>query len=137
MALTANRDVHRFVDIELREYEVAASVHVYKGALLSKAASGYANPLVAGQEFVGIAYEEGDNSTGANGDVKVRAQTEGDFEMDLSGATIADIGKPVYASDDGTITLTATANSFVGYVQDFLSAGKVVVRLRGAIGATV
>jgi len=137
MALTSTRELNRFVDHQLREYEVAASANVFKGALLSLDVSGYVKPLVAGGEFVCIAYESADNLVGANGDKKVRVFTEGDFEHALAGATIADIVKPVYASDDETLTLTATANSFVGYVQGFLSSSTVIVRLRGAVGATV
>ena len=34
MALTANRELNRYVDQELRSFPVAASQHVWKGALV-------------------------------------------------------------------------------------------------------
>ena len=54
---------------------------------------------------------------------------QGDFEHALSGATIADIGKAVYASADDTLTLTSTDNTFVGHVDDVPSAGTIILRI--------
>jgi len=65
MPLTKNREVDHFIDQETRTYNVAASTHVYKGALVGLKSDGYACGLVAGDPFVGIAYEESDNASGA------------------------------------------------------------------------
>ena len=136
MALTANRDVDHYVDQELRSYQVANAKHVYKGAFVGLAIDGYAQPLTAGDPFVGIAYEEGDNSDGADGDSAVRVFTIGDFGLTLTGAAITDIGRAVYAADDGTVTFDPEGNSFVGYVQDFITTNEVVLRLhaKGPVG---
>ena len=110
-------------------------MHIYQGALVSLNAGGYAKPLAAGEAFAGVAYEEIDNTGGADGDKVVRLYTEGDFEFPLSGATQANVGDAVYASDDGTLTFTATANSFVGYCIDVPAAGTIILRLK-AFGQT-
>lgn len=128
MALSANQEVQRYVDQELRSYAVAASTQVFKGAFVGLT-SGYARGLVAGDAFVGLAYEEGDNSSGSAGDVSVRVYTQGDFQLALSGAAITDLGASVYASDDETLTLTSTNNSLVGKMVGFISSGVIIVRL--------
>ena len=129
MALNANRELDHYVDQELRSFELAASAHIYKGALIGLNASGYVRPLVAGDAFVGIAYEEADNSSGANGGASVRVYTQGDFGHVLSGAAQAQVGDAVYASADDTLTFTATSNSYVGVAIDVPSSGNVIVRL--------
>jgi len=129
MALSANREVDHYIDQELRSLQVASAANIYKGALVGLKSDGYARPLTAGDPFVGIAYEEMDNTTGDDGDVSVRVYTMGDFGHTLSGATIADTGRPVFASADDTLTFFGDGNSYVGVVEDFVSAGEVIVRL--------
>jgi len=129
MALTANRDVDHYIDQELRSLQVEADVQVYKGALLGLTSGGYVRPLIAGDLFVGIAYEEMDNSGGAAGDKSVRIYTLGDFGHSLSGADESNIGDAVYASADDTLTFTSTANSYVGYAIDVPTSGEIILRL--------
>ena len=129
MALTANRDLDHYIDQELRTFAVAGGVHVYKGALLGLTTTGYVRPLAAGDPFVGIAYEEIDNSGGADGDERVRAYTLGDFGHALAGAAQANVGAAVYASADDTLTLTATGNSYVGFIVDVPAAGQIILRI--------
>lgn len=129
MTLSANALVNRFVDQELREYPVEAAKHVYKGALVGKSASGHAQPLVAADVFLGIASEESDNSAGVDADTNVRVYSVGDFEMALSGATVANIGAPVYASADDTLTFTSTSNSRVGWCVAVPSGGTIILRI--------
>ncbi len=129
MALTANRDLDHFIDQELRSLPVAAAKQVYKGAFVGLTSGGYAQPLTAGDPFVGIAYEEIDNSGGADGDLSVRLYTLGDFGHALTGATVADIGRPVFASGDDTLTFNGAGNSFVGMVRDVPTANEIIVRI--------
>ena len=138
MALTKNREVDHYVDQELRSYQVAAGEHVYKGAFVGLAASGYAEPLVAGRPFVGIAYEEADNANGQDGDATVRVFTLGDFGLTLPGAGVGSTGQAVFASDDATLTFETDGTSFVGYVQDVIAPNEIVLRLesRGPLGLT-
>lgn len=129
MTLTANRDVDHYVDQEIRSFQVAASQHIYKGAVVSLNSSGYARPLAAGDKFVGLAYEEMDNSAGTDGDLSVRLYTVGDFGHALAGATPSSIGRPVFASADDTLTFGGAGNSYVGTVQDVVSTGEIILRL--------
>jgi len=129
MALTSNIEVDHYIDQELRSYQTAASSHIFKGALVGLTASGYAAPLTAGDPFIGIAYEEIDNSTGGDGSESVRVYTLGDFGLTLSGSAITDIGRPVFASSDDTLAFTASANSFVGFVEDFIAGGDIILRI--------
>jgi hypothetical protein len=128
MALTANREVDHYVDQELRSYPVAGGAHVYKGGFVTLSAGGYAEPLAAGHRFAGLAYEEA-NNTGADGARRVRVFTLGDFGHALGGATLADVGRPVFASADNTLTFTPGGNTFVGYVKDVVAADEIVLRL--------
>ena len=129
MALTANREVDHYIDQELRSLQVAAGKQIYKGALVGVTTGGYAQPLTAGDLFVGIAYEEMDNTSGADGDESVRIYTVGDFGHALSGAAVSNLGDAVYASADDTLTFTATANSYVGHAIDVPTSGEIILRL--------
>ncbi len=129
MALTANIEVDHYVDQELRSFQVAGTNHVYKGSLVGLTLTGYAQPLIAGDTFVGLAYEEIDNSSGSDGDLSVRVYTLGDFGMTLTGATVADIGRPVFASAEDTLTFVGGGNSYVGLMQDAVATNQIILRL--------
>lgn len=129
MALTKNREVDHYVDQELRTLGVGAAKSIFKGALLGLSSAGYAQPLVAGDPFVGVAYEQSDNTGGTNGAVAVRLYTMGDFGFALAGATVAHIGRPVFASADDTLTFTGAGNSYVGTVQEVPAAGEILLRI--------
>jgi hypothetical protein len=128
MALSANREVDHYVDQELRTFKVAGSTTIYKGALVGLKSDGYARGLVAGDPYAGISYEKADNNSGSDGDLSVRMYTLGDFEHALAGATIASVGRPVFASADDTLSFTADGNSYVGIVQDVPASGTIILR---------
>jgi len=129
MALTANRDVDRYVDQELRSLPVKGGAHIFKGGFVGLS-GGYARALTAGDPFAGIAYEEADNSAGGDGAVMVRVFTTGDFEHALTSASRTNNRAAVFASDDGTLTTTAAGNSFVGHQIDVTSANRIVLRIQ-------
>ncbi len=129
MPLTANTEVDHYIDQELRAFQIAAAKHVYKGSFIGLSATGYAQPLTASDKFIGIAYEEMDNTSGADGALSLRVYTIGDFGLSLTGAATTDIGRPVFASADDTLTFTAAANSYVGIAQDVVSTGEIILRL--------
>jgi len=129
MALTASRNIDRYVDQELRTLRVKASTKVYRGAIVGLTSAGLARGLVAGDPFQGLSYEEIDNSAGADSAKAVRVYTVGDFEHAVSGAAQTDVGRPVFASADDTLTFVAAGNSYVGVVQDFVSSGVGIIRI--------
>ncbi len=131
MALTANRELNRYVDQELRSYPVAAAEHLYKGAFVGvERSTGYVRNLTAGDLFAGIAYEEVDNTAGAGGELSARVYTQGDFVLPLSGITQTQIGGPVFASDnEQAVGWPAAGASYVGVLVAMISAGSGIVRI--------
>lgn len=119
MALSANRDLKFYVSQELIELPVKDNVLIYKNAFVGRdRATGYVRGLVAGDEFVGVSYQCADNTIPghAAGGINVRVHQAVDLVHALTGVTVADIGKDVYASDDSTLTLSPTGNSRIGRV---------------------
>ncbi len=119
MALTANRDLEFYASEQLIDLGVDDNIRVYRGAFVGRnRATGFARPLVAGDDFLGVAYLEADNTVAghAAGGVKVRLRQSVDMVIALAGAAVGDIGKDVYASDDATLTLTPLGNSRIGRI---------------------
>lgn len=114
---------------DIEEYPVIAADIIYEGAAVGENGSGYSRPLVAGDTFQGFAIEKTDNSAGSAGDKTVRVKTRGRVQLAVAGATaITANDRPlVYASDDGTFTLTASTNSHIGWVSRWIESGVAVV----------
>lgn len=120
---------------------IIANDIVYQGAMVGENGAGYGRPLVAGDKFRGHAVEKVDNTAsgltgaaGAAGDLQIQLQS-GRYKMEVALAVaITDIGQPVYASDDATLTLvganSTSGNSYVGVVDRYVSATKCVVEFR-------
>ena len=139
MPLTANREVQRYVDQELRGFLVATNVHIYKGALVGlNRSTGYARPLVAGDQFLGVAYEEIDNTAGANGAKTARVYTQGDFILPVSGLLVTNTGATAYALDDTFATLSpGVGGSPIGRAIGWVSDGVGIVRIEPALSTLV
>lgn len=129
MALGKNREVDHFIDQRFRTYRVKGTSKIYKNGFVGITTAGYARALVAGDAFGGVAFEECDNSAGADGAKTVRVYTQGDFVHALAGAAQTDLGRPVFASADDTLTFVAAGNSYVGTVQDLDSSAIIILRI--------
>ena len=119
-ALAQNAD-RRIAGGDFAPLPVQASANPFQGSLLSLPATGYAHELVAGEPFAGICTEQiaTANVASADGGRTVNAISgEFLFEMALTGVAQDDVAhrRPVYASDDNTLTFTPTGNTFVGVV---------------------
>lgn len=127
-ALTSDRKTTYRKGIEI-EYKVAAGAKIYAGSIVCVNASGYAAPGAdtAGFKFVGIAGEQADNSSGANGDITVRVRRKGIFRLTASGMAITDICAAVKVSDDQTVAKTTTNSVACGTIAEFISATQVGV----------
>lgn len=134
MALTASRELNRFVDQELRSFSVAAAARVFKGAFVGvERSTGHVRNLQPGDLFAGIAYEEVDNSNGSAGEVSVRLYTQGDFVLTTNNATQSWVGSAVYAIDDDKTTVQpAQGQSFVGVLMAVLGTNLGIVRIMPA-----
>jgi len=105
---------------------------IYEGAAVGHAA-GFARPLVAADSFLGFAETQADNTDGAAGAVNVRVREVGKVQMPVVGVTgVANVGASVYASDDDTFTLTATGNSLIGKITQYVSGTTVIVSYKSS-----
>ena len=123
---------------DINEYGVMANNIIYEGAAVGENGAGYARPLQAGDTFLVFAEQTIDNSTGSAGEQRVRVKTYGKVKLAVSGIAITDIGKPVFASDDNTFTLTQSNNSYIGRVCRVESSGTCIVAFdanRGGLAA--
>ncbi len=127
-ALAANVQRNRFPDQTTRAFHVAAATRIYKGGAVGLNATGYLVPYVPGTLFVGLAYEEKDNSAGSAGAVICRVEI-GDFVLPIAGFAVGDVGKPVYASTDNDFTLSPLAAGLIGHAIGYEGAGLAVVRI--------
>ena len=122
--LTLDRLRPLFGATDPEEYPVIASDIIYSGAAVGENGSGFARPLVAGDRFLGFAYQQANNSAGAAGAINVKVYTKGVIQLPIASLAITANDRPVlYASDDDTFTLTSTNNSRIGTVRRFISTG--------------
>jgi hypothetical protein len=113
---------------DYEQHPVIANDIIFEGAAVGDNGSGYARPLVAGDQFLGFAEINVDNTGGSAGDKGVRVKREGAAQLPVTSLAITDVGKDVYASDDNTFLLTATSNSYIGTVRSFISTGVGIVQ---------
>lgn len=130
-ALTKDRNTTQKIGGQL-VLGVAANAKIYAGAAVCVDANGYAIPGAnnAGLKFVGVAQEQVDNTGGANGNKTVLVKDDGVFDFAGAGFVTADVGKPVFLSDDQTVALTTTNSVSCGVIREVESATKVWVDIR-------
>lgn len=134
-ALAANQSNRSEKDGKLIAYPLGAAKTIYQGALV--VTDGTTGLLEAGTDaasknFVGIAYESGENGSGAAAAISCRVRKTGTFLFALTGTAVSNaaIGKAAYISDDNTVALAATTTNDVlcGYIVGHES-GLVRVRI--------
>lgn len=131
---TAASDIVRDYQVgDNEDYPVVASDIIYEGSAVGEDDSGYAQPLVAAQAFLGFATRKADNSAGAAGDITVNVKTSGRVVLPIAALAITANDRPaVYASDDNTFTLTSTSNTKIGWVSHWIATGSAVVQFRAS-----
>lgn len=104
-----------------RRMGLTLTAQVFHGSYLSKPADGHVNVATATEAFAGIAMEKKLGGA-ADGDVEVMTSREGLVLDNVAGATDKSAeGALVFASDDDTLTLTASTNVPIGRVEEFLA----------------
>ncbi|HEB79259.1 MAG TPA: hypothetical protein ENI79_02130 [Rhodospirillales bacterium] len=138
-ALAANKVIKRIGDETLREFAVEASAHIYEGAFVGiHPVTGYARPFEPCDLFAGTARNEANNTTGAAGSLLSGATTTGVVMVEvagllvhaLTGVSLYDVGRAVYATDDNVLSFTGHPDGFVGRVIHKDAANVAVVQLR-------
>ena len=128
---TRASDIARPFEADAGDYNdlpVVASDIIYEGSAVGDNASGLARPMVSADPFLGFAMRQCDNSAGAASALNVRVRTRGYVQVAVVGvASAADVGEPVYASDDDTFTLTASTHTTIGKVHRWISGTTCMV----------
>lgn len=92
---------------------------IYEGSAVgivpSSTGAGYARQLAAGDIFAGFAVR-GCAATATDGSVSVTVRQKGKVVLTITSVAVTDIGKPVFASDGDTFTLTQSTNVHIGRV---------------------
>jgi hypothetical protein len=119
---------------DFHDIPVADNVLIYEGALIMLDGSGYATPMTgAAVKFAGVAYRQADNTITGHAAGGINCKIDASIhrrQMAITGATRATCGQPVYATADGTLTMTAAAAACcVGTLVDYVSSGVGVVLL--------
>lgn len=100
---------------------VAANAVMFAGSIVGWNASGYLDTAdnAAAGKALGIATCALDNTGGANGALRNHIITRGMVDLAAGALTQANVGSPVYATDDNTLTATSN-NKLLGTMVDFL-----------------
>ncbi len=130
MALAAATPRIYEVDSIYDQLPVKATVVIYQGAAIGMV-SGYARGLIGTDLFAGFAMESV-TGTAADGGVNVTVRKRGVIKLTVGSAAVTDWGVGVYATADGTFTLTAASNPLVGKIVRWISTGVVMVAFNAA-----
>ncbi|KMO32487.1 hypothetical protein [Methylobacterium aquaticum] len=115
-ALTADRLATVQRPGSTREPPVKGGVVIWQGGMVAIDATGLAVPAaaVAAHRVIGITKARADNRSGADGDIRVRAEP-GIYRFANSAAAdaiaLTDIGQPAYVVDDQTVAKTSNSNA--------------------------
>ncbi len=110
-------------------YGLKAGAKFYRGSVIAVTSAGYAvRPGDSGAAaIVGISPALIDNSGGVDGALRVEPR-RGILALTVPSATHANIGAAVYATDDATLTLTASTNLRLGTLVG-IDAGQTFVEV--------
>lgn len=115
---------------------VAASTKIPEKTIVffertSGATEGYAtNVCDSGtNDFAGISVKEADNSSGSAGDISVEYYTIGAFLLTGTGFVQGYVGDLAYASDNFTVTASASSTTKLGAFSEYVSATQMWVAI--------
>lgn len=115
---------------------LAAETRFYPNAMLGRTTAGYLAKFDDSQSLIFVGLVRNDQGspllpigTAGDGTIELPYQQPQFFELAISGVTVADIGKTVYASDDqtGTLATTTTYANVVGTVRRVVASGIALV----------
>ena len=136
-ALSADRRVPKAVAAPdgsqtgfITKMPVAATETIYKGAFVELDAGGdlVAAGVNTNQAF-GIALEKADNSAGADAAISVSVLCGAVISHAVASGGKTELGNPVYAIDDQTLTTVATGNNLVGWLVSVPVVGDPLVKM--------
>lgn len=135
MALSADtpRAYGSGVEPTFNSLPCTSDVTIYEGSAVGESTTaGTYRALVAGDTFAGFAHEKVINP--ASGTKRVKVRQKGIIRLTVTGTSaVTANGEAVYASADGTFNQTATGNSQIGKVHQWISGTTCDVYFEGAI----
>ena len=125
----------------LKAYPVKAATKIFAGSKVAVDANGWAVPAAdaAGLRVVGVAYQQADNTAGANGAMMVLVDAPVIALFDATSITQAMVGQIMYVVDDHTFDDAPGVNAIkAGRLIEFVSvnSGWIEIMPSGA-GVTV
>lgn len=120
MAVSVNKLLSRQDDDCVGFAPVAAATILYQGTAVFQNVAGYAVADTGNgvNTFLGFVRSQVDNSGGVAGDKNVEYFRESAMDLPLVGVTLADLNKPVFATDNYTFTLTPASGAvFMGVLR--------------------
>jgi hypothetical protein len=135
-ALTEDKQIELQDGVE-EDFPVAASQKIFGGALACVNAAGYAleGSDTAGLIFQGIAMNQKDNSSGANGDLDVVLKRHGLMKVIMDTAiSQANVGDDVFLVDDQTADLIAnvTHGIYCGRIAKYIDSTHAWIDIEAA-----
>lgn len=114
---------------DINEAPILGGEVIYQGAAIGlEIASGYAHSLQTTDKFIGFAEDHVDALNSSDGEKNIRIKRRGSVILELSGATITDVGKAIYATDDNTFTLSSGGDAvYIGQISRYESGESVIV----------
>lgn len=136
-ALSANRPIPNIIAAQpyagggyVLDVLVGITEEIYQGSFVTlDTGDQYAAPLAAGEAFYGMSLERVTGGA-ANGDVTCKIFCAGIIQHALTSVAVADIGQPVFATDDQTLTLTNDGtDTLAGRLVGVPATGTAIVQL--------
>lgn len=129
-ALSDNYEAKR-QDGEIISVPVKGATTIYKGALVVDLGTGYASAgsNAGAYTFLGVAVEKADNSSGSDGDIRVRVNKIGTYQYTKPTAVQTDLGVVMYIRDDQTVDTTSTNSIVAGYCVDVVDSSTIKLRI--------
>jgi hypothetical protein len=129
-----SNDANRTYELgDINQIPVKGGSIIYQGAAVGSNSSGYAKSIQNGDKFLGFADEHIDNADDGDGTKSVRIRKRGAILLDISGITLADINKSVYATDDNSFTLSDSNSVYIGQISRIDSNGVVLVEFDATV----
>ena len=138
MAVTADQLIQYRKDCIRCKGSVAASTTLYAGTVcfIDTGGDRASTTNTGGNSFGGFVVDQLDNSSGADGDIDGEFVMSGHVVVDQGAASLtkADVGAPIYASDNYTFTTTSTNNVLIGYLRE-VNGSDITIKLTNVTAA--
>lgn len=109
---------------------LATTARVYLGSIVGFNASGYlvTADAAAAAKGLGVAICGADNSTGIDGEVETDVLWHGVVDLAAGALTRSNVGSPIYASDDNTLTAVSN-DKLLGTMLDIVDGNRARIKV--------